>query len=207
MQTHPSQNAFAAQPGSAMRNPLKSFAAVALCAWAGASSAAVLAGFSPYGTALNGAEADTSTAAYSQAFSAPSGATLDKIVWWGYRLNEAAGGPRADDFTVQLGAVTQTGALTTAVESVISTVDLVRYTLDVTDTLLTATTLTIVSNALDFEWYWQSTDATVFGNPDYRVAFNLLGSLPTGTTPEPGSLALVALAGLALLAAQRKRPV
>jgi hypothetical protein len=185
---------------------LKSIAAIALCACAGASSAAVLAGFSPYGVALNGAEADPSATAYTQAFSAPSGATLDKIVWWGYRLNATSpGGPYADDFTVQLGAVTQTGSLTTAVESVISTVDLVRYTLDVTDALLTATSLSIVSNGLDFEWYWQATDASAFGNPDFRVAFNLLGTLPTSTTPEPGSLALVALAGLALLAAQRKR--
>ncbi len=189
-----------------MRSPIKSLAAIALSACAGASSAAVLAGFSPYGVALNGAEADPSATAYTQAFTAPSGATLDKIVWWGYRLNPTTpGGPYADDFTVQLGAVTQTGTLTTAVESVISNVDLVRYTLDVTDALLTATALTIVSNGLDFEWYWQSTDATVYPNADFRVAYNLLGTVPTATTPEPGSLALVALAGLALLAAQRQR--
>ena len=43
-----------------MRSPIKSLATIALCACAGASSAAVLAGFSPYGVALNGAEADPS---------------------------------------------------------------------------------------------------------------------------------------------------
>jgi hypothetical protein len=190
-----------------MRSSFKSLVAIAACACAGASSAAVLAGFSPYGDALNGVEVDDPIliGPFTQAFSAPGGATLDKIVWWGYRLEEASGGPHADDFTVKLGTVTQTGSLTTAVESVITNVDLIRYTLDVTDALLTDTSLSIVSNGLDFAWYWQAADASAFGNPDFRVAFNLLGTVPTATTPEPGSLALVALAGLALLAAQRKR--
>jgi hypothetical protein len=191
-----------------MRIPLKSIAAAALCAWAGASGASVLVGFSPYTGGLNGAAADPSNTAYTQAFSAPSGATLDKIVWWGYRGFTSPGGPYADDFTVNLGAVTQTGALTADLEAVISGVDLIRYTLDVADAALTATALTIVSNGPDFEWNWQSTDGSALGNPDYRVAFRLEGTLPTGgTTPEPGSLALVALAGLALLAVQRRRAV
>jgi hypothetical protein len=189
-----------------MRISLKSIAAIALCASAGASSASLLAGFDPYTAAPNGVGADPANTAYTQVFTAPSGATLDKIVWWGYRQREDPPGT-ADDFTVQLDAVTQIGTLTTLSYFGFGNADLVQYTLDVADTVLTATELTIVSNAPSFEWYWQSADAATFADPGFRVAFNLLGTLPVATTPEPGSLALVALAGLALLVAQRRRAV
>jgi hypothetical protein len=82
------------------------------------------------------------------------------------------------------------------------------YTLDVTDTLLTATALSILNDSSDVEWYWQSASAT--GNPLLAsasdVAFRLLGHAAVAdlALPEPGSFALTLLA-LAGLSGLRKR--
>jgi hypothetical protein len=53
----------------------------------------------------------------------------------------------------------------------------------------------------DVSWFWQGLDAA--GAP--LLAFSLEGTRNGGVVPEPGTLALLGLAGLAARAASRKR--
>lgn len=202
-----------------MQALLKTLAAACVLACAGAASASVVLFDSGlYTAAPNGVENDPGVIVlptdlpYSQSFTAPAG-ILESIVWWGYRLNEFSSNPppASDDFTVTLGSAVQSGNLSKSVAATFGNVALIRYELDVLDVALVpgAQTLTVQSNSALFDWYWQGVDAAdpTVPTSGFRAAFNLLGTAPViNTNPEPGSLALVALAGLALLATRRSRP-
>lgn len=192
-----------------MRSFLTRLAASALLACgAGVVMAAPveLAGQQPYRGDVNGVQSDSSgTPPYSQSFTAPANSTLNEIVWWGYRRQDG-GGP--DNFTVDLGGVTQTGSLAVTVDTVTPNGPLLKYTLDIADQLLAANVLTIQNDGA-FEWYWQGTTAQPFDDPlPFPVAFSLIGTLADpGVVPEPGTLALVSAAGLACVALRRRRAV
>lgn len=189
-----------------MHPHLHRFALTALLAWGTAATAAPvqLAGQAPYALDINGVQADAGTGSYQQAFTAPGNATLDKIVWWGYRIDPLGSGD-PDDFEVAIDGVAKTGSLTVEVAG--TRQNFLKYTLDIADEALAAGgTLSIVQNAPSFEWYWQGTGAAAYVDQSpFAVAYSLLGTAGDGTVPEPGSLALVGLAGLAW-AASRRRP-
>ena len=175
------------------------FAASALLACAvGAWAVPVeLAGQAPYAGTLNGVESDSGTTPYVQSFSALANATLDQIVWWGYRLNDQSGGA-ADSFDVRLDGVARTGTLTVTPDGLLR-----KYMLDIVDSPLTASRLSIQNDGA-FEWYWQGTSAMPYVDPQpFPVAFSLVG---VAAVPEPATLAL-ALTGLAVVAclAPRRR--
>lgn len=174
----------------------------ALLAYAvGAFAAPVeLAGQAPFTGALNGVQSDGGTTPYTQSFTAPANSTLNRIVWWGYRLNDQSGGA-ADNFDVQLDGVAKAGTLSVASEGLLQ-----KYTLEIADEALSASVLSILNDGA-FEWYWQGATAALFDpSATFPVAFSLVGTLaPAGTVPEPGMPALIGLATLAGLAPRCRR--
>lgn len=133
-------------------------------------------------------------------------ATLDKINWWGYRdpFNDPFP-TEVESFEVYLNGSVVAGVLSSSVVGSLPNTNrsLLKYTLDVTDAPLTATEIG-VTNVNDFVgWFWQGAGVDAAGAP--LVAFSLEGTRNGGVVPEPGMLAMLGLAGLALRAASRKR--
>ena len=161
-------------------------------------------GNAPFSTTSWGQQSDASTLpAYTQAFTAPANTTVEAIRWWGFHGVDSLGADY-DNFVVMLGSEMQTGALT--VVQVAG--GYYEYPLDIADTLLSASTLSIVNDSSDVEWFWQSATAT--GNPgaadEFAVAFSLLGYVgdrPGQNVPEPTTYLLVLLA-MGLLVASRR---
>ena len=132
--------------------------------------------------------------------------TLDKINWWGYRdpVNDPFPA-EVESFEVYLNGSVVAGVLSSSVVGSLPNTNrsLLKYTLDVTDAPLTATDIG-VTNVNDFVgWFWQGAGVDAAGAP--LVAFSLEGTRNGGVVPEPGMLAMLGLAGLALRAASRKR--
>lgn len=132
--------------------------------------------------------------------------TLDKINWWGYRdpVNDPFPA-EVESFEVYLNGSVVAGVLSSSVVGSLPNTSrsLLKYTLDVTDAPLTATEIG-VTNVNDFVgWFWQGAGVDAAGAP--LVAFSLEGTRNGGVVPEPGMLAMLGLAGLALRAASRKR--
>ena len=163
----------------------------------------VLSGNAPFLAAPSGQQSDASTApAYTQAFSAPANSVVDTIDWWGYHGADS-GGAGYDHFVVTLNDVAQAGTLTTS--SDIAGITHYSYALR-TGLALTATTLGIINNSQDVEWYWQSTNAT--GNPNAadgtQVAYTLLGHAAVPSVPEPAT-PLMLVCGLMVITVARRR--
>lgn len=162
------------------------------------ASAGVLVGQTPFTGSAWGQQTDgNSGPAYSQSIAAPNGAVLDAIRWWGFHTVNS-GGAAFDNFVVTLDGVVQAGVLTVTA----ATADYDEYTLDVANVALTASSLAIVNDSFDVEWFWQSAEAVGnAGAPDAsRVAFSLLGTVGGGNTvPEPSMLGLLAMGALGLL--------
>ena len=133
-------------------------------------------------------------------------ATLDKINWWGYRDPVNDPYPTAvESFEVYLNGSVVAGVLSSSVVGSLPNTNrsLLKYTLDVADAPLTATDIGL-TNVNDFVgWFWQGAGTDATGAP--LVAFSLEGTRNGGVVPEPGMLAMLGLAGLALRAASRKR--
>ena len=133
-------------------------------------------------------------------------ATLDKINWWGYRdpFNDPYP-TEIESFNVYLGGSIVSGGLSRDLGTALPNTQrlLFKYTLDVPDAPLTATELGI-ENVNDLvSWFWQGSGADPATTG--LVAFSLEGTRNGGVVPEPGMLALLGLAGLAVRAASRKR--
>ena len=171
-------------------NVKKILCAVGLLALSGLSQAAVLFERAP-SASLGGVQADASTGSYSQSFGSLAGATLDSITWWGFHFDAPAGG---NAFTVALGGNILTGVMSST--DVGNAQELYRYTLDITDVVLTGsdTTLEIVNDSFDVQWAWQD---AVGGATAGLTAFRLEGTRAGQPVPEPGVLGLL---GLALVA-------
>jgi len=133
-------------------------------------------------------------------------ATLDKINWWGYRdpVNDPFPA-EVESFEVYLNGSVVAGVLSSSVVGSLPNTNrsLLKYTLDVADAPLTATEIGVM-NVNDFVgWFWQGSGADPATTG--LVAFSLEGTRNGGVVPEPGMLAMLGLAGLALRAASRKR--
>lgn len=160
-----------------------------------------LVGLAPFSGSSFGQQSDGNSAPYTQGFTAPANSILEAIRWWGFHTLDS-GGSIYDNFVVSLDGAVQSGVL-----SIVSGTDFDEYTLDIADAALTASSLTIVNDSFDVEWFWQSTSAV--GNPASpdatAVAFSLIGSRSAGqSVPEPTSLLLM-LAAMAALAVGRSR--
>lgn len=176
------------------------------CLAGSATASMVLAGSGP-AAVLGGTQSDQTTPPATQSFTAPAGVVVEAIRWWGYH-GSGSGGSSFDNFLVQLGGMTLSGALTVSPGTLFD-----EYTLDIADVDLTATTLSIVNDDENVEWFWQGIVA--MGDPgaasETDFAFELLGRQGTtggggGTVDAPATPALV-LAGLAGLFWSRRRRV
>lgn len=141
-----------------------------------------------------------------QAIPSLGNVTLDKINWWGYRdpVNDPFPA-EVESFEVYLNGSVVAGVLSSSVIGSLPSTNrsLLKYTLDVADAPLTATELGVM-NVNDFVgWFWQGSGADPATTG--LVAFSLEGTRNGGVVPEPGMLAMLGLAGLALRAASRKR--
>jgi len=159
-----------------------------------------LDGRTPYQGESFGQQSDANSATYTQAFVAPANSILESIRWWGFHgLNSI--GPSFDNFVVALDGVVQSGSLTVTSSSPYFN----EYTLDIADAPLSASSLSILNNSSNVEWYWQS--ASALGNaaaPDASaVTFRLIGHT-VSVVPEP-TMFLLMLCGIATLALGRSR--
>ena len=166
----------------------------------GGALAIELDGRTPYQGDSFGQQSDANSASYTQAFVAPANSILESIRWWGFHGLDSMG-PSFDNFVVVLDGVVQSGSLT--VTSASPYFD--EYTLDIAGAALSATSLSILNNSFDVEWYWQS--ASALGNadaPDAKtVGFSLVGH-SVAEVPEP-SMFILMLCGIATLALGRSR--
>jgi hypothetical protein len=173
-----------------VRIPQATFAM--LLATAAAANAANLVNQPPQTDFLNGLQVDNSTGPFSQTFTAPALSVLESITWWGFHGGNS-GGSAFDDFAVHLGGVPQAGTLTVSTVLLDDQSELTRYTLDVVDVPLTATSLEIVNDSLDVEWFWQYAAG---GGPNAdNLAYALTGSLVL--EPATHLMVLAGLAGIA----------
>jgi hypothetical protein len=135
--------------------------------------------------------------------------TLEKIVWWGYRHPSIDPNPypgTVENFEVYLNGSVVAGTLEIKRDSnnlPSTNQPLVQYIFDVADAPLTATEIGLVNMNEDVWWFWQGAGTDAAGAP--LLAFSLEGTRNGGVVPEPGMLALLGLAGLAVRAASRKR--
>ena len=159
-----------------------------------------LDGRAPFQGNSFGQQSDANSAPYSQTLVAPANSILEAIRWWGFH-GLASMGPSFDNFVVTLDGVVQTGALTVKKSSPFFD----EYTLDIADIALTPSSLSVLNDSFDVEWYWQS--ASAVGNaaaPDANaVSFGLIGHA-VAQVPEPTTFLLI-LCGMAALALGRSR--
>lgn len=127
-------------------------------------------------------------------------ATVTSVQWWGYDL-AGLGGP--DAFVVSINGTPLTGTVSVlaAPPEIDGGVDVSRYTLDlgsVFNLAVGAAVLSVVNDTDMVEWYWQAAVTPLGAAPAY--SFRVFGEPAMVTVPEPGALALVALALVALTA-------
>ncbi len=175
---------------------------LAAAACVGTAQAAVLASLAPFPGHAFGQQSDANAMPpYSQVFSAPAGSMLESISWWGYHGPNSMG-PAYDNFVVALDGVAVSGSL--SVDNSHAAVS--GYTLMIGPMALSATTLSVLNDSPDVEWFWQSAVSTGSGPHATDVAFSLQGNVVS--VPEPATYAqmLVGLIGLTgLIAVQRQR--
>lgn len=158
-------------------------------------------------SAVDGVQSDLATdPPYSQAIGNLSGKTLQTVVWWGTFVGTPA---NSGLFSVYIGNDFTTARLLSG-----SPIQITPYPPDPNDQtpqqyefdvdeLLTAndTRLFIRYAADDAEWYWLY---AAVGATNGLTAFRLSGTDPQ-SVPEPGVLALLGLAALALPLVRRRR--
>lgn len=199
-QPTPQRCSASAQPQTSLR-PLP--ALLALAALAGVCSPAwgapvQLDGLLPVATALAGEQSDAAVPGPSRpaaAFNSVA-ASVTAVQWWGYDL-AGLGGP--DQFVVSINgqALTGTVSVLASPPEIDPGVDVLRYTLDLGaafNLAAGASVLSVVNDTDQVEWYWQSAGAAAAPT----MSFSVIGEPASVPVPEPGALALVALALAAL---------
>jgi hypothetical protein len=178
-------------------------AAMSFCASAALAVPSLIASNAPNTVSLTGQQSDTTGSPYSTVFATAAGFDVTRVEWWGYDLLRTAG---ANAFEVRLNNVLLSGSVGSdpagsfvLKDSSGTDTDVVKYFIDLAPlqqalTSGLSTNLSIYNSSFDVEWYWQG--GTGAASPG--VGYRLFGEQGV-TLPEPGSLALVALAGLALL--------
>lgn len=147
------------------------------------ASATVLLEQAP-STSFNGVQADAATGTFSASLSLAGPVLIEKISWWGYDLGGVPGA--VNDFVVDLDALTQAGTITES--SAANGLTLYQMTLSTGYAFGGGlTTLALINNSLDVEWYWQGTDAQ-------RQSLRLEGVQQGQPVPEPEILSLLGLA-------------
>lgn len=172
-------------------------AASALCS--AAASATILLEQPPSAT-FNGMQTDASTGMpLSETFSLTGPVLIEKISWWGYDLGGIPGA--VNDFVVDFAAVTQTGTITESPD--VGGLTLYQMTLGSGFAFGGGTTtLSLINNSFDVEWYWQGTDSQ-------KQSLRLEGVRQGQPVPEPEILSLfgLALAGVAFVSRRSRRPL
>ncbi|WP_394394889.1 hypothetical protein [Roseateles sp. LKC17W] len=140
-----------------------------------------------------------------------TGYRLELIQWWGYDLADPDNA--AAPFEVKFNGAVVTGSLSRDAAGALAAdansqpdTRLFLYSLDLDDavnvSLTGANSLSIWNMAPDSDWYWQTSGSA----DEADMAFRLAASQPDNNQlPEPASLALVACAGVGLLAGTRRR--
>ena len=191
---------------------ISSFALAACLLASGGAFAEVLYEQAPTATATGESANDPAVTGEPLLFqSIPSlgNVTLEKIVWWGYRHPSIDPNPypgTVENFEVYLNGSVVAGTLEIKRDSnnlPSTNQPLVQYIFDVADAPLTATEIGLVNMNEDVWWFWQGAGTDAAGAP--LLAFSLEGTRNGGVVPEPGMLALLGLAGLAVRATSRKR--
>ena len=184
-------------------------ALLACFALSGAVEAApvLLDGKPPVANALAGEQSDQAVAPASRPVTSFSSvaATVTSVQWWGYDL-AGLGGP--DAFVVSINGTPLTGAVSVlaAPPEIDVGVDVSRYTLNLGSAFnlaAGAAVLSVVNDTDMVEWYWQAAVTPVGAAPAY--SFRVFGEPAAVTVPEPGALALVALALVALKAGRLRK--
>lgn len=139
-------------------------------------------------------------------FSAEVGTMLSSFSWWGYHTPDSNG---ADSFALALnGAPVVGGVLAETTGSLlpdpaggVSTVKLMRYTVDLAGTpaLTGSNEFSVLNDDLGAVWWWQGTG---YGADPFQSAWSLTGT--TQPIPEPQTAALM-VAGLLLVGVLLRR--
>ena len=192
---------------------------------AGTANAAVLASQAPSGS--TGVLSDITTGQWvADDFQLPGAVTLNKITWWGF--DAVPGEAPTDVFTVRLFKDDLAGTPIGGGWSVMATGQADgsyrKYEFDLINDLGQAASLDAGSYFLSIvgetdpsqSWAWQVSDyvgpmqyslddGASWGPDNYNLAWQLEGD--RAQIPEPSSVALLGIAGLAmLLAGRRRRP-
>ncbi len=131
-------------------------------------------------------------------------AAITSVQWWGYDLAGLGG---LNQFFVRVNGNALTGTLTVLASppEIIPGVDVLRYTLDLGTAFNVGAgskTLTVLNDSDQVEWYWQSSAVGATPLMSLRVLGLAAASAPVS---EPGAMALVAAALLALRLGSRNR--
>lgn len=150
---------------------------------------------------VNGEQADAATVPYTESLNLAGPVLIEKISWWGYYGTDPLIDPSTDNFLVEFNSATQSGTIT---ESPIDDVSgFTFYEMTLTSAYAFsggATTLALINDSLDVEWYWQGADSQLQG----PRALRLEGVQQGQPVPEPEILSLLGL-GLMSLAFLSRR--
>ncbi len=163
-------------------------------------SAAMLLERLPSAT-FNGVQADAATAPYAETLSLAGPVSIEKISWWGYYGADPAIDPSTDNFVVKFNNASQSGLITESPIDSTSGLTLYELTLNASYAFGGGqTTLELINDSLDVEWFWQGTDSQT-------QALRLEGVRQVQPVPEPGTLWLLGLGmlGVAFASTRSRR--